>query len=93
VHNAFHVSAGKSSGTVSASWHQYGCAADIQTFPVVDGDSPPSKILAARLYWKRLYDAAKLLHLEVEALDPDPRDDTKPYSGVGHVHIEFNCPL
>jgi hypothetical protein len=91
VHNAYHVDKGKSSGTVSASWHQYGCGMDLQTLPGVDETSTPKQIAAARLFWDGLAEEARQLGLRVEQRDPDPTKPKKPFSGVGHVHVETRC--
>jgi hypothetical protein len=91
VHNAFHVSKQKSSGTISASWHQYGCGADLQTFPIVGGSASPEQIAAARLFWDGLSEEARKLGFGVEQRDRNPTKPTQPYSGVGHVHVELKC--
>ncbi|HEY2065585.1 MAG TPA: hypothetical protein VGG84_06470 [Gemmatimonadaceae bacterium] len=91
AHNAFHVSKQKSSGTISASWHQYGCGADLQTFPIVGASSSPDQIAAARLFWDGLADEARELGFSVEQRDPNPTKPKQPYSGVGHVHVELKC--
>ena len=91
VHNAYHVTKGKSSGTVSASWHQYGCGADLQTFPGIDERSSPQELAAARHFWDGLAEEARTLGLRVEQRSPDPTKPGKPFSGVGHVHVETQC--
>lgn len=91
VHNASHVSRQKSSGTVSASWHQYGCGADLQTYPGVTGSSSMREIEAARVFWDGLAAEARALGFSVEQRSPDPTKPTQPYSGVGHVHVELKC--
>lgn len=91
VHNALHVAAGKSSGTVSASWHQYGCAADLQTYPIVNASSSAESIAAARAFWDGLRTEAILLGFSVEQRDHNPTRPAQPHSGVGHVHIELKC--
>jgi hypothetical protein len=89
VHNAYHVNGG-GSGTISASWHQYGCGADIQTQP-----PPPytaKQLRDAQSFWENLMKEAVKLGFRVEPRDRDPAHPTHPYSGVGHVHVELRCP-
>jgi hypothetical protein len=91
AHNAYHVDPGKSSGTISSSWHQYGCGADMQTQPYVDTTSPPRQKAAARKFWDGLAGAAKNLGLRVEQREQDPTKPKRPWSSVGHVHVEIQC--
>ncbi len=85
-HNAYHVPGGSSSGTVSGSWHQYGCGADIQTFPVLTPTSTPEDRVEANDFWDALAAEAKALGFTVER-----KTGPKPFSGVGHVHVELKC--
>lgn len=88
VHNAYHVNGG-GSGTISASWHQYGCGADIQTQP--PNPSSAKQLRAARNFWDGLAAEARKLGLRVEPRDQDPANPDHAYSGVGHVHVEIRC--
>lgn len=89
-HNAYHVNKGKSSGTVSGSWHQYGCAADLQVYPA--NPQTREEIQAARDFWDGLAEEARLLGFSVEQRDPNPPGEKKvPFSGIGHVHVELKC--
>ena len=87
VHNRYHVDGGKSSGTVPASWHQYGCAADLQVFPPTDGSSAHTDSLALN-FWRAMSSAAQDLGLAVEPLVAQGH----AYGGLGHVHVERRCP-
>ncbi|MCI0410954.1 MAG: hypothetical protein L0191_20725, partial [Acidobacteria bacterium] len=61
VHNRFHVTGG-GSGPISNSWHQFGCAADLQTFPVLSpGRSTQRDTVNARQFWDALTQEALLL--------------------------------
>ena len=83
VHNRFHVGAGSGTGPISNSWHQYGCAADIQTFPATGGGASAADKAAAETFWEAL--AAEALE---RGFRVEPR--TGPISsGVGHVHVEI----
>jgi hypothetical protein len=91
VHNRFHVRGG-GSGTVSNSWHQFGCAADLQTFPVLTGGrATPLDSTNARQFWDALTAEARELDFDVEPRDKNPSRPGAAYSGVGHVHIETDC--
>ena len=81
VHNRFHVGAGSGTGPVSNSLHQYGCAADIQTFPRVR--SSPEARAAAENFWEVLASEALDRGFQVE-----PRSGPVS-SGVGHVHVQL----
>jgi hypothetical protein len=62
------------------SWHMWGCAADLQTFPV--GKTAAEK--AARLkFWNDLSRFAKAKGWDVEPFEA---------STVSHVHVELDCP-
>ncbi len=74
VHQWVHLQAAQ------ASWHQYGCAADIQTFPVNPTDAADSA--SAWDFWHRLADLARSQGFGVE-------DSTQ--SGIGHVHVQQPC--
>jgi hypothetical protein len=86
VHNAYHVARGKSSGTVPASWHQYGCAADLQVFPSTDGTSPHKDSLALA-FWHAMASLAQDQGFRVEPLIATGHS----FSGLGHVHVERRC--
>lgn len=74
VHNRFHA------GGAANSWHQYGCAADIQTFPFPR--NTPQDLARARAFWNRLSSLARRMNFDTEPIGD---------SGVGHVHVEENC--
>lgn len=78
VHNNFHGVP----GAEPSSWHQFGCAADLQTFPVLRNTDQDRQ--NARIFWKELAATADSLGFDVESLDR---------SKVGHVHVEIedNC--
>jgi hypothetical protein len=86
VHNMFHVSKGVGSGAVSSSWHQYGCAADLQTFPATR--STPAQMAEAVRFWEALANEALLLGFDVEPL----QSANGSFSGIAHVHVEKDCP-
>ena len=89
-HNAFHVDSGSSSGTVSASWHQYGCGADMQVYPAHPSTARDSA--AAVIFWDGLAQEARMLGFSVEQRNPSPAGQKKkPHSGIGHVHVELKC--
>lgn len=91
AHNRFHVG-GSGSGPVSNSWHQFGCAADLQTFPILSGGgSSRADTVRARQFWDALAQEALELDFEVEPRDKNPARPGASYSGVGHVHIEMDC--
>lgn len=79
VHNLTHVSA--SSRPSRASWHMWGCAADLQTYP--KGASTPKTIQARRTFWNKLARLAQNEGWDVEPFNA---------SGIGHVHVELDCP-
>lgn len=72
AHQRFHIP--QSSRPGRNSWHQYGCAADIQTF---GADS-----IAQDDFWRKLADLADTLGFDY--VEP------KNLSKVGHVHVEFH---
>jgi hypothetical protein len=91
VHNRFHV-VGGGSGPVSNSWHQFGCAADLQTYPALGGGTAPRQdSLNARQFWDALAQEARQLDFDVEPRDKNPSRPAASFSGVGHVHIETDC--
>jgi hypothetical protein len=91
VHNRFHVKGG-GSGPVSNSWHQFGCAADLQTYPVLTGGRASAADSArARDFWDALSQEALELDFQVEPRDKNPARPSAAYSGVGHVHLETDC--
>jgi hypothetical protein len=58
------------------SWHMWGCAADLQTFPQ-DGSAEQYK------FWHELNDLAVSQGWRTESLEQ---------AKVGHVHVELRCP-
>ena len=60
----------------SSSWHMWGCAADLQTFPQ-DGSKAQYK------FWHELNDLAVEQGWDTESLGQ---------AKVGHVHVELDCP-
>jgi hypothetical protein len=58
------------------SWHMWGCAADLQTFP--QGGSPQQY-----KFWHELTALARRLGFDTEPLRE---------ALVGHVHVELDCP-
>ena len=90
AHNRYHadnnVGGGVSSGVAPNSWHQYGCAADIQTFPAPRRSAGDLK--SATSYWNDLAAAARKAGFSIEPMV----DSVGRYgSGVGHVHVS-SCP-
>jgi hypothetical protein len=78
VHNLYHQP-----GSDVDSWHMYGCAADLQTFPHPAGTDTASVIYKrAFKYWTTLRDLADSLDFQTESLRR---------GGVGHVHVEREC--
>jgi hypothetical protein len=91
VHNRFHVTGG-GSGPVSNSWHQFGCAADLQTFPPLGGGrATPQDSVNARQFWEAMNQAALELDFQVEPRDKNPARPGAAFSGVGHIHVETDC--
>lgn len=74
VHQQKHLSA------IASSLHQYGCAADLQTFPTPR--NTPEDTEAATDFWNDLHDLADSQGFDVEPM---------AQSGVGHVHVEKIC--
>ena len=92
VHNRFHVGGG-GSGPASNSWHKFGCAADLQTYPILRRNvSPRADTVKARDFWNAMAEEALELGFEVEPRDKDPARPGRAYSGVGHLHVELDCP-
>jgi hypothetical protein len=58
------------------SWHMWGCAADLQTFPQ-DGSAEQYK------FWHELDALARKQGWDTESLEQ---------AKVGHVHVELDCP-
>jgi hypothetical protein len=58
------------------TWHMWGCAADLQTFPR-DGSEKQYT------FWHALNDLAVENGWDTEDLD---------HAKVGHVHVELDCP-
>jgi hypothetical protein len=89
VHNRRHVP-----GRDLDSFHQDGCAADLQTFPV-PRNSPADNQFALD-FWTRLRDLAVGRGFETEALGTIIRAangdiiGTRGGSGLGHVHVELD---
>ena len=75
VHNRFHLDPRASAVD---SFHQYGCAADLQTFPFPRNS--PENILQALEFWD---DLAELAVQQPWNFYVEPLED----SGVGHVHV------
>jgi hypothetical protein len=91
VHNRFHVTGG-GSGPVSNSWHQFGCAADLQTYPPLAGGRATRQDSAnARQFWDAMNQAALELDFQVEPRDRNPARPSAAFSGVGHIHVETDC--
>jgi hypothetical protein len=91
VHNRFHV-VGGGSGPISNSWHQFGCAADLQTYPLLGGGRATQQdSVNARQFWDALSQEAIELEFQVEPRDKNPARPGASYSGIGHVHLETDC--
>lgn len=86
VHQAYHLGLG-----MGESWHFYGCAADIQTYPRLHSLSPRADTVKAEEFWQGLSHSARLEGLFVERENRDPTQPTLPFSGVGHVHVDIHC--
>ena len=93
VHNWQHVITTSGSGVAADSYHMYGCAVDIQTFPVLDpnGSSSAADSANARAYWDRLRTVAVSLGFHTEARDPNPANPKAFFSAVGHLHVDNHC--
>lgn len=92
VHHWLHVdTTATAASPFHTSWHLWGCAMDLQTYPVLSHSSTRSDTLAARAYWDRLSSKAVTLGFIVEQRDHDPNHPTVPNSGVGHVHVDIHC--
>ncbi len=96
MHNKYHAnsttSSGVSSGSARNSWHIYGCAADIQTFPsLLFGTPTASDSARAQAFHDRLalMAGSPLFKFNIEA--QKPARNGRLGSGVGHVHVDF-CP-
>jgi hypothetical protein len=88
VHNRRHANRQEiSSGAVPNSWHQYGCAADLQTFPAPR--ETPDDVKKAEDFWLELATTAVEMGFDIE---PMIAPKGRPSSGVGHVHVELDCP-
>lgn len=87
VHNRQHLQAGEDPDL--NSWHQFGCAADLQTFPGKASRNVEPGKTQARAFWLQLAFTAQYLGFDVE---PMLGKDGRPGSGVGHVHVELDCP-
>jgi hypothetical protein len=90
AHNRYHADVGACGGASSGvdlnSWHQYGCAADMQTFPAPR--STPALTQRAINYWN---DLALLARASGFIVEPMLARDGRLGSGPGHVHVHF-CP-
>jgi hypothetical protein len=87
VHNLRHLKQGEDSDP--DSWHQFGCAADLQTFPgKPDRFTEPGRT-HARAFWLELAFTALFMGFDVE---PMVASTGRRGSGVGHVHVELDCP-
>lgn len=78
VHNLRHVPASDDPNV--DSWHIYGCAADLQTFPFPRTGAADTT--AAESYWTKLATLARKKNFQIEA---------RSASGIGHVHVEREC--
>jgi len=74
VHQQLHL------GGATNSKHQYGCAADLQTYPVNPTNSVDSA--SAWDFWHRLAELARSQSFVVE---------DSLASGIGHVHVQEFC--
>jgi hypothetical protein len=89
VHNRYHVPESDFN-----SFHQDGCAADLQTFPVPR--QTPADRQRALDFWTGLRDLAVDRGFETEALGTIVRGPqgeilgTRGGSGLGHVHVELD---
>jgi hypothetical protein len=80
VHNLNGHIPNQTSAPSPVSWHMWGCAADLQTYPT----GTTAKEKAARLkFWTDLSNLAKDKGWDVEPFDA---------STVSHVHVELDCP-
>jgi hypothetical protein len=71
-----HIPSTNKSKPSLVTWHMWGCAADLQTFPR-DGSEKQYT------YWHALNDLAVENGWDTEDLD---------HAKVGHVHVELDCP-
>lgn len=76
VNNRYHTP-----GSDPASWHQFGCAADLQTFPFPRSNHADT--VAATDNWTLLDRLARHMGFH---------DETRKGSGIGHVHVQRPCP-
>jgi hypothetical protein len=54
--------------------------------------STKEQIAAAVEFWDGLAQEARMLGFSVEQRNPSPPGQKKkPYSGIGHVHVELKC--
>ena len=78
VHNLMHVDPKYHPNP--NSYHMYGCAADLQTYPT--SRTAPADSISAETYWSTLSGLATKMGFEIEARDQ---------SGLGHVHVQRKC--
>ena len=78
LHNRYHLPSTEKADPNSK--HQYGCAADLQTFPY-PRISQTDKAEAS-FFWKRLAHLAQKSGFAIEPMTG---------SGVGHVHVQKDC--
>lgn len=71
-----HIPSSNKSKPSPVSWHMWGCAADLQTFPT-------DKSAKQYVFWQALNGLAVELGFDTEDLK---------HSLVGHVHVELDCP-
>ncbi|MDQ6635798.1 MAG: hypothetical protein M3Z10_13690 [Gemmatimonadota bacterium] len=71
-----HISSKNKSKPSPVTWHMWGCAADLQTFPADGSDRQYT-------FWHALNDLAVERGWDTEDL---------VHAKVGHVHVELDCP-
>lgn len=71
-----HIPTSNRSKPSIVSWHMWGCAADLQTFP-------PDGSAAQVEFWEELTSQAVEMGFDIESL---------AQAGKGHVHVELDCP-
>jgi hypothetical protein len=89
AHNKYHAPQSHNSGVAQSSPHMWGCAADIQTFPV--RPSTVAGIAQAMNYWHDLVRTAKQVNRNFAFENAVPGAPGQLGSGYNHVHIGF-CP-
>jgi hypothetical protein len=71
-----HISTKNKSKPSPVTWHMWGCATDLQTFPTDESDRQYA-------FWHALNDLAVERGWDTEDL---------AHAKVGHVHVELDCP-